>query len=282
MLGYVSGVYDILRKKDLERLNMATQISQENGNRYFAVAVYDDELCDKLGLGEPVKKLEDRIRIIQYIDGVDFAFSISSLDEDEIATSAKNALEQYLETLESKKDDNEEKEFDIVYAPGTYDLFHAGHLENLLEASSRGRKLIVGVKSDELVLRHKGKKPMLDAQERMDILRHFKFVDDVYRYYTRDPHIAANWIERKYGKKVDAIFMGTDLESDFRDIDDIRIIFTSRSPEMMQSRSTTAYSKKLRLRSFNSTQTYTRPKQHKGSNEVRSIELNDEDDEIEL
>lgn len=280
MLGYVSGVYDILRKKELERLDMAIQVNQENGNQYFGVAVYDDELCEKLGFGEPVKSVEDRIEIIQYVYGVDFAFPISSLDETEIAESARKALEQYQVRLETEKTEDKDKEFDIVYAPGSYDLFHAGHLENLLEAAKRGKRLIVGVKADELVLRHKGKRPMLNAQERMEILRHFKFVYDVYRYYTRDPHIAAKWIQNKYGKTVDAIFMGTDLEQDFKDIDDIRIIFTSRSQEMMETRSTTAYTKKLRLHSFNSHKTYTRLKNHDLSSEVHNVDIND--DEIEL
>ena len=257
MLGYISGAYDVLRKKDLERLDMAAQVSQEKGNDYFAVAVYSDELCEKLGLGEPIKSQEDRIRIIQYIHGVDFAFPIYSIESDEIEESAMRALKKFEERKEAKEE--LKKEFDLVYAPGTYDLFHAGHLENLLEAASRGQRLIVGVKADELVQSHKGKKPMLDAQERMDILRHFKFVHDVYRYYTRDPHVAARWIERKYGKKVDAIFMGTDLQSDFEDIDDIKIIFTSRSPEMMKSRSTTAYTRKLGLRSFKVSQRFTKP-----------------------
>ena len=250
-LGYVSGAYDVLREKYLEKLDMAAQVSQEKGNTYFAVGVYTDELCEELGLGEPLKSVEDRIKIIQYIDGVDFAFPISSFESDEIEKSAREALEEF----EKRKQPEEEgeKEFDIVYAPGTYDLFHLGHLENLLEAASRGRRLIVGVKSDELVQKHKGKKPILDAQERIAILRHFKFVYDVFRYYGRDPRIASKWVERKYGKPVDAVFMGTDLEEDFKHMKDIRIIFTSRDPNMMKSRSSTAYAKKLRLQSVSST-----------------------------
>lgn len=271
MLGYISGVYDILRKKDLERLDMAAQVSQEKGNKYFAVAVYTNELCDKLGIGEPLKSVEDRIKIIQYIYGVDFAFPINSIEKDEIENNAREALELFEE--KQKTTQESEKEFDIVYAPGTYDLFHVGHLENLLEAANRGKKLIVGVKADELVQSHKGKKPMLDAQERMDILRYFKFVDDVYRYYTRDPHVAAKWIEKKYGKPVDAIFMGTDLQSDFEHIKDIRIIFTSRSADMMRSRSTTAYTQKLRLHSFSSTQRYTKPKTSNIGSNAEELEL---------
>ena len=72
--------------------------------------------------------------------------------------------------------------------------------------------------------------------------------------------------------------MGTDLEQDFNHIDDMKIIFTSRSPEMMKSRSTSAYQKKLRLHSFDSTKTYTRKKNHEMSDEVHNVDVRDEDD----
>lgn len=122
--------------------------------------------------------------------------------------------------------------------------FMHGHLENLLIASENSEKLIVGVKSDELVQAHKKKTPVLSAEERMEILRHFKFVDDAYIYYTRDLHIARDWIESKYGK-LDAVFFGSDLKADFKGCNDINIVYTDRPPELLSTRSTTAYRKKL-------------------------------------
>lgn len=248
MLGYLSGVYDILRINDLERIDGAIQRNIEKGNKYFALAIYDDKLCEKQGLSTPLKSAEDRLKIAKYLSGVDFAFLISSTNSIEINKRAEEELKKHIEQLKQKEADEreqQEKEFDMVYTPGTYDLFHAGHLENLLEASKRSKKLIVGVKSDELVEKHKGKLPIINAQERMEILRHFKFVNDVYQYHTRDPHIAARWIKAKYGKDVDAIFMGSDLVSDFKDIKDIKIVFTDRDPNM--TRSTSNYRSKLTL-----------------------------------
>ena len=247
MLGYLSGVYDILRINDLERIDRAIQENLERGNKYFALAVYDDKLCEELGLSTPLKSAEDRLRITQYLSGVDFTFLISSINSTEINKRAAEALTRHtLELKEKERNiEKEEKEFDLVYTPGTYDLFHAGHLENLLEASKRSRRLVVGVKSDELVESHKGRAPIISAQERMEILRHFKFVDGVYQYHTRDPHIAATWIKSKYGKDIDAIFLGSDLKNDFKDIKDIKLVFTDRDPNM--TRSTTNYRKKLTL-----------------------------------
>lgn len=254
MLGYISGVYDILRCKDLQRIDMAIQKNRENGNKYFALALYDNMLCENLGIDTPLKSIEDRIKITEQLSGVNFTFSISTLDEKIIQIKAQEALEKYLDEKEKKI--VSQKQYRIAYAPGTYDLFHAGHLENLIEAYNKSDILIVGVKSDELVREHKGRDPIITANERMEILRHFKFVDNVYQYYTRDPHIAATWIKSKYHQDVDAIFMGSDLKEDFKDIVDIPIIYTERDEKGMKCRSTTGYIKKLRLRELKSEDKY--------------------------
>lgn len=73
-------------------------------------------------------------------------------------------------------------------------------------------------------------------------------MDNVYQYYTRDPHIAGSWIKSKYHKEIDAIFLGSDLKKDFKDITDINIVFTERDEKKMANRSTTGYIKKLKLR----------------------------------
>ena len=133
-----------------------------------------------------------------------------------------------------------------VITYGTYDLFHAGHLENLLIASSQSKKLIVGVKADKLVQEHKHKNPMISQKERVEILRHFKFVDDAYVYFTRDLNIANDYIKSKYGKDVDAVFLGSDLKNDFKDIKNINIVYTERDEKLMEERSSTGYAKKYK------------------------------------
>ena len=184
--------------------------------------------------------------IMEQIIGVDFTFPVSSLDQKMLEKNIKEAYKEYQQKLkEQEENKNKPKEYNIGYTPGTYDLFHAGHLENLMLASEQCEKLIVGVKSDELVQEHKNRKPTISANERMNILRHFKFVQDVYEYYTRDPHVANDWIKSKYGKSADAIFYGSDLKKDFskKDSADLNIVFTERDEKLMSKRSTTAYRK---------------------------------------
>jgi glycerol-3-phosphate cytidylyltransferase len=63
---------------------------------------------------------------------------------------------------------------------GTYDLFHIGHVNILKRAREMGNELIVGVSSDELNYSKKGHYPIFSQDERMEIVRSLKFVDDVF------------------------------------------------------------------------------------------------------
>lgn len=256
MLGYSCGVFDVLRAEDLQSLDMQIQLGKEEGMDCFGLGIYEKSLCENLGLDTPLKDIEDRMKIMQQIIGVDFVFKVPSLDENIIEQKAKEAYKEYQKLKkEQKAEDVNNKKYEIGYAPGTYDLFHAGHLENLTIASRECKKLIVGVKSDELVQQHKNRTPVISAEERMEILRHFKFVYNVYKYHTRDLHIANDWIKARYGKAADAIFLGSDLKKDFSDSADLNIVYTPRDPKLMETRSTTAY-RKLHL-SRNKQENYT-------------------------
>jgi len=241
MIAYSHGVFDILREKDLLKLDQRIQLSSLDGAEYFGLGIYDESLCEYLGISTPLKSLEDRMNIMKHVRGIDFVFPVYSLHKDVLNDAVQKA---YLSFLESKKHPQvKDKQYEIGYAPGTYDLFHAGHLENLEIASSYCDKLIVGVKSDELVEEHKHRKPVISAEERMEILRHFDFVYDVYKYHTRDLRIANAWLKSKFKHPLDAIFLGSDLEKDFANTTDLNIIYTPRDKEGMKTKSTTAYRK---------------------------------------
>lgn len=253
MIAYKLGMYDVLRGKDLRELDRNIQLSKEEGNDAFALGIYSEELCEALGINKPLKTLEERMDIARNLRGIDIVFPVYSLDPKIVR---KNLKEEILSKQEKSMKEEMKKEFDLAYAPGTYDLFHAGHLENLLEASKRSKRLIVGVKADELVQKHKNRAPIISAEERMEILRHFRFVNDVYIYYTRDLHIANEWIKSKQNKGFDAVFLGSDLKADFKDVKGINIIYTERDSEKMKVRSTTSYAKKFKTLSLDKDSNY--------------------------
>lgn len=68
----------------------------------------------------------------------------------------------------------------VGYAPGAFDLFHAGHLNILKHAKSRCDYLIAGVVSDEILESQKGRPAVVPLSERMEILRNIGYVDVVY------------------------------------------------------------------------------------------------------
>jgi glycerol-3-phosphate cytidylyltransferase len=69
-----------------------------------------------------------------------------------------------------------------VFVPGVFDVFHIGHLRYLKSASQFGDHVIVGVQDDRAVAACKGAAPIIPLWERMLIVEHLKFVDEVVSY----------------------------------------------------------------------------------------------------
>ena len=65
-----------------------------------------------------------------------------------------------------------------AYVPGVFDMFHVGHLNILRNARLACDYLIAGVVSDERCLVTKGFSPVIPVAERLDIVRHIRFVDE--------------------------------------------------------------------------------------------------------
>ena len=68
----------------------------------------------------------------------------------------------------------------IVYSYFVLDIVHRGHLMMLKNAKAMAGpdgRLIVGIVSDEAVLAKKGKSPILDFSERLELANAIEFVD---------------------------------------------------------------------------------------------------------
>src|SRR5436190_16715594 len=68
----------------------------------------------------------------------------------------------------------------VGYAPGAYDLFHIGHLNLLRHAAEHCDRLVAGVVSDEMLVRSKGRAPVIPMAERLEIVRSVRYVDAVH------------------------------------------------------------------------------------------------------
>ena len=93
----------------------------------------------------------------------------------------------------------------IGYTTGVYDLFHIGHLNLLKRAKEQCDKLIVGVTSDQAA-QYKNKTPFICQEERMEIVRAIRYVDDVILQEDLDKLKA--WEKLHY----DILFVGSDWQ----------------------------------------------------------------------
>lgn len=103
-----------------------------------------------------------------------------------------------------------DKRWNIGYISGVFDMFHIGHLNLIRRSKERCNKLIVGVLTDELVLKHKNKWPTIPLSERLAIIEALKYVDMVD--ITTEPLINKLSAFEKY--KFDAMFSGDDHAAD--------------------------------------------------------------------
>ena len=69
-----------------------------------------------------------------------------------------------------------------VFVPGVFDVFHIGHLNYLMAASTAGDTLIVGVQDDREVAIHKDVELVTPLAERIAIIEQFRFVNEVISY----------------------------------------------------------------------------------------------------
>ena len=120
---------------------------------------------------------------------------------------------------------------------GTFDVFHVGHLRVIQRAASLGDRLIVGVSSDALNAKKKGRAPVFSQGERMEIVASLKPVSSVFLEESLEQ-------KREYllTHQADVLVMGDDWAGRFDDLGDIcEVVYLPRTPAI----STTALIEKI-------------------------------------
>lgn len=72
----------------------------------------------------------------------------------------------------------QKKQYAVGYIAGVFDLFHIGHLNMFRRAKEQCDYLIVGVVSDEGVRKNKGVDPFVPFEERLELVRSCRYVDE--------------------------------------------------------------------------------------------------------
>lgn len=98
----------------------------------------------------------------------------------------------------------------IGFTAGAFDMFHVGHLNLLKNAKTRCDYLIAGVNTDELIAAYKNKHAIVPLEERMQIVRAIKYVDEVIAVDTLDKE--AIWEKKMF----DIVFIGDDWKGSTR------------------------------------------------------------------
>jgi len=103
-----------------------------------------------------------------------------------------------------------DKHYHIGYVSGSFDMFHVGHLNLLRRAKEHCDYLIVGVLSDECIIKGKKKAPIISIEDRLEIIRSCKYVDEVD--VTTEALLNKITAWQKY--HFDAMFTGDDHKAD--------------------------------------------------------------------
>ena len=68
----------------------------------------------------------------------------------------------------------------LVLAHGSFDVYHAGHVDHFIEARSYGDRLVVSVSPDHVIAARKPGRPICSLRERIALIRGCVFVDEVW------------------------------------------------------------------------------------------------------
>lgn len=205
---------------------------EENEGKYlnFGIGVYSDKVFEQVHGRKPLKSYNERSHLASCIKGVDFVWEVHELDESDVKAEPPLYV-----------DDGQPKPFHVVYAPGSYDLLHEGHLDHLLQCRRKGDILVVGVKSDRNVFETKGKYTRQTEDERMEIVKRINFVDHVILVTTRNKRWANERVKEIVGEPINVVMLGSDCKGQeyIDNPDGLMFIFTDRDPKVMETRSST-------------------------------------------
>ncbi len=135
-----------------------------------------------------------------------------------------------------------DKDKEIVFTNGCFDIIHSGHIKYLREAKKQGNYLVVGLNSDSSVKKLKGNdRPINEQEDRAVVLNALKPVDFVVIFSEETPYELIKLI------RPDILVKGGDWQP--KDIVGSNIVLANggkvKSLNFVEGQSTTSIIKKI-------------------------------------
>lgn len=129
---------------------------------------------------------------------------------DRLAANGNNSKKNDSKGMNNNIEKVDDKPYNVGYIAGVFDLFHIGHLNMFKRAKEQCKYLIVGVVSDEGVRLNKQAEPFVPFDERIEMVRSCKYVDEAVKL----PLNFAGTRDMYKIYRFDVQFSGSDYEHD--------------------------------------------------------------------
>ena len=190
--------YEIAGILDNNRENWGTELS--------GIPIYDPEYLRTLSIGSYkviicIKNFVPVMRQMKELGVRDYGIYDDNL---------KYPRKQKPIALPKEGSSQELKKYHVGYIAGVFDLFHIGHLNMFKRAKEQCDYLIVGVVNDESVMKNKKTMPYIPFEERLEMVRSCRYVDEAVEIPTEYNNTDEAY--RRY--QFDVQFSGSDYADD--------------------------------------------------------------------